>query len=469
MDILIKIIQLFAAFTGCLAVLSSLLLFRRLHWPAPALWFLKLYTSALSPIIVLTGIVVAMTGLLTGSLFISITGSYVILIFCIHIFNVTRPPVYSNGFENAFGENWKQKINNEKKEHFLKSRTSLKLPSVPAPFLEQNISFATIPGTERNILCDIWQPPANISHSGLAFIYLHGGAWYFLDKDLGTRPFFKHLTAQGHVIMDVAYRMAPETGIMGMVHDVQRAIVWMKENGGFYKVDPDKIIIGGGSSGGHLALLTAYTFNDPVFTARELIEKDRSVRAVVSIYGPADLEAMYFHTNQHLTTRERPGKAKKSVPTKMPQWIIKKMGKEYHRLGMDKGFVNAGAIAPLLGGHPDECPETYAMFSPISHVHRGCPPTLLIHGEHDLMAPVKTTRALNTKLQDNKVQTVMHIIPQSDHAFDLILPGISQSAHNVIYDVERFLALVINETPVVRTGNYKIFETGRMTPANQNA
>ena len=35
----------------------------------------------------------------------------------------------------------------------------------------------------------------------------------------------------------------------------------------------------------------------------------------------------------------------------------------------------------------------------------------------------------------------MHILPQTDHAFDLILPNISPSAHNAIYDVERFLAL----------------------------
>lgn len=39
----------------------------------------------------------------------------------------------------------------------------------------------------------------------------------------------------------------------------------------------------------------------------------------------------------------------------------------YHRLGFDKGLENAGAFAPLLGGHPDECPETYALFSPVNH------------------------------------------------------------------------------------------------------
>ena len=99
----------------------------------------------------------------------------------------------------------------------------------------------------------------------------------------------------------------------------------------------------------------------------------------------------------------------------------------------------------LLGGHPDECPETYALFSPITHIHAHCPPTLLIHGEDDTMVPVKTIRSLYTRLVKEKVPAVMHILPQTDHAFDLILPKISPSAHNAIYDVESFLALLVNE------------------------
>jgi acetyl esterase/lipase len=309
--------------------------------------------------------------------------------------------------------------------------------------MEQNISFVTIPGTDRKLLCDIWQPPNGIAASGLAFIYLHGAAWYMLDKDLGTRPFFSHLAAQGHVIMDVAYRLAPETNMMGMVNDVKRAIVWMKENAGAYGVNPNRIVVGGGSSGGHLALLAAYTANNPQFTPAELQGKNISAGAVISLYGPADLEPMYFHLNQHLTTRSTPGRPKKAVRTQMPEWIIKKMGKEYYRLGFDKGFVNAGAFAPLLGGHPDECPETYAFYSPVMHVHSHCPPTLLIHGEHDTMAPVKSTHALYSRLKEKNVLSVMHILPQTDHAFDLILPKISPSAHNAIYDIERFFALQV--------------------------
>ncbi len=443
MNIFAEIIQLLAAVLGSLSVLLSILVFLRLRWPAPALWFVKLYVSASSPILVLIGVFSTIVGLITGSVFISLVGIYNVLFFCVHIYLVTKPPASSSNFKKAFGFDWEDKINPGLKNHFLPGRTLLKLPPAPTRRMERDISFAIIPGTDRKLLCDMWQPPSNITPSGLAFIYLHGSAWYLLDKDLGTRRFFSHLAAQGHLIMDVAYRLAPETDMMGMVNDVKRAIVWMKENASIYGVNPNRIVVGGGSAGAHLALLAAYTANDPQFTPKELEGNDVRVCGVISLYGPTDLERMYFHTNQHVTTRTTPGKPKKSAPIQMPDWIIKAMGKSYHRLGMDKGFENAGTFATLLGGHPDECPERYAFFSPVTHVQSGCPPTLLIHGEHDLMAPVKTTRFLSRLLMDVGVQTVMHILPQTDHAFDLILPKISPSAHTAFYDVERFLALMV--------------------------
>lgn len=311
--------------------------------------------------------------------------------------------------------------------------------------MKQHMAFYTIPGQNREILCDVWQPPEHIAPSGLGFIYLHGSAWYLLDKDLGTRPFFSHLAAQGHVVMDVAYRLAPETDMMGMINDAKRAIAWMKDNAAAYGVNPGHIVVGGGSAGGHLALMAAYTADDPRFTPTELAGKDLSVCAVVSLYGPTDLKAFYYHTRQHLTTRSTPGRPKKAAPTHMPAWIVKSMGDEYFRLGMDKDFENAGALAPLLGGHPDECPERYALYSPVTHVHPGCPPTLLVQGGHDIMAPVQTTRLLYRRLVEGKVPAVMHILPQTDHAFDLIQPGVSPPAHNAIFDVERFLALMAGE------------------------
>ena len=195
----------------------------------------------------------------------------------------------------------------------------------------------------------------------------------------------------------------------------------MKESANSYGVDPDRIILGGGSAGGYLSLMAAYTNRETVFTPNEFEGKDFNCCAVIAEYPATDLEALYYHTNQHLTTRSVAGKSKKKVPTEMPGWMRKRLGKDFHRLGMDKTFENVGTIAPLMGGHPDECPERYAFFSPITHVTSACPPTLLIQGSDDIIAPIKSTRLLYDRLISKKVPAIMHILPQTDHGFDLLV------------------------------------------------
>jgi acetyl esterase/lipase len=442
MSFLSIILQVFAVSVGILSLIMSIPLFIPFRWPAAVMWGIKLFASALSPVVIVVDLLVFLLGIAVSSVFMSLLGIAGVLIYLVHIISVTRPPAAASGFARAFGRHWKDTIRPAVRKHFLQTRIGPGLPTVGEPVLEQNVLFAQIPGTDRTLLCDIWQPPAGVRHSGLAIVYLHGSAFYILDKDYGTRPFFRHLASQGHVIMDVAYRLAPETDIRGMINDAMRAIAWIKENAARYRIDSNSVVVAGGSAGAQLALLAAYTADSPLFTPVDLLSKDVSVAAVVALYPSVDLKDLYFHTNQHLTTRSIPGQPKKAVPTKMPGWIIKAMGSDYHRLGFDKGFENVGVLAPLLGGHPDECPDRYALFSPVTHVHSGSPPTLLVQGEHDIMAPVQSTRRLYRRLLEENVPTVMHIIPQTDHAFDLVLPRISPSAHNAVYDVERFLALI---------------------------
>ena len=50
-------------------------------------------------------------------------------------------------------------------------------------------------------------------------------------------PTFRHLAAQGHVVMDVSYRLAPEADLLGMVGDVKRSVAWLKANAARYGVD----------------------------------------------------------------------------------------------------------------------------------------------------------------------------------------------------------------------------------------
>ena len=208
---------------------------------------------------------------------------------------VLRAAARHDGFRRAFGRNWEGRITPEQRARMLPGRWAFRIPSHPGVRCDRDVSFWTIPGTSRELLCDVWQPPEDVRPSGLALIYFHGGAWHWMDKDFGTRPFFRHLAAQGHLVMGAAYRLCPEADLFGMVGDAKRAVVWMKANAQRYGVDPSCIVVAGGSSGGHLALLVAYAQDHPRMTPADVGEFDTSVRAVVAYYPCTDLTGFYQH------------------------------------------------------------------------------------------------------------------------------------------------------------------------------
>lgn len=383
----------------------------------------QLAAGALSPFLAVLSLLGAGLGWLYHAPIAVAAGLLSAGISVIYIALVTVP---QPSFDLAFGKDWKTRIPPTRESHMLKRRWSLGWPRTGEPCWERDIPFWTIPGTDRKLLCDVWQPPEGAARSGLAFIYLHGSGWYALDKDVGTRPMFRHLADQGHVVMDVSHRLMPEVDIYGMVGDVKRAVSWIKDNAGRYGVNPERIVVGGGSSGGHLALLAAYAPDDPRLTPQDVEGCNLSVRAVISFYGPTDLRACYNHLNQTRLIG-------------LPKEEIGQPG----AATMEKKLWDAGRLDTLLGGHLHQVPEIYALASPVTHVSAGSPPTLLIQGAPDVIAPVAATQELYDCLVGNGVPAVNIIYPLTNHAFDLILPQVSPPAQSAMYYLERFLALMV--------------------------
>lgn len=333
-------------------------------------------------------------------------------------------------FGTAFGSDWESRIAPARRTGLQRGAWRLQLPGAAAVTLTNDIPFWTIPETGRVLLCDIWEPPAGTAHSGLAYVYFHGSAWYFLDKDTFTRPLFRHLAAQGHVVMDVAYRLYPETEVPGMVADVNRAIAWLKEHAADYGVSPDRIVIGGSSAGGHICQLAAYAVGAPEFTPSDVQGRNLAVRGVVSLYGPTDMHACFYHTRQERI----PG-----IGVTPPD--MKALTKGSGRLGLHKAAM-AGRLDWLIGGTPDQVPERYSLCSPVSHASAACPPTLLIQGEDDLVTSAAATRQLAEKLRAAGVPVATLFFPYITHGFDLAMPALSPAARRALHETDRFLAML---------------------------
>lgn len=452
------------------AVLSiASLLFAGLPWirvRSRATLFLLLpnyLATAWAPYVGLVGAAGAILGLLFGSVVAVVAGLVASVLAAGYVHAVTAPR--NDAFARPLGRDWLDRISAEAKPRMLKHRWGWRVPQPPATRCTRDVVFATVPGSERPLLCDIWRPPPGVASSGTAIIYLHGSAWYLLDKDVGTRPFFGHLAAQGHVVMDVAYRLCPETDLFGMVDDAKRAVTWMKAHAAEYGVFPDQIVLMGGSAGGHVALLAAYTPRQPDLTPDDLRDEDTSVLAVVSYYGVPDLSAYDEGARRFEPPGGAPVRPAAAPPGRFAAAIYRKILGRTIKLGQLPPLPpHRQMMRDLVGGLPEEIPERFDLASPIHHVSQACPITLHFQPEYDHIVPVESARRIHRTLVEAGVPAVYIELPRALHGFDLILPPLlAPAGQAALHDLERFLASIAPAAPARRREAVTLREQGWTT------
>ncbi len=234
-------------------------------------------------------------------------------------------------------------------------------------------------------------------------VQVHGGAWILGDKRQQGLPLVYHLASLGWICVSINYRLSPRSTFPDHEVDVKRALAWVKEHIAEYGGDPDFVVLSGGSAGGHLSSLAALTAGDaelqPGFEGA-----DTSVKACVPFYGVYDF-----------TNREGVGR------TDMVPFL--------ERLVFKRPFAEGRAA--------------FESASPMSRVHAGAPPFLVIHGTHDTLVPVEQARLFVKLLREASRAPVAYLeLPQAQHAFEVF--SSVRTAH-VVRGVARFLAYVYSE------------------------
>ncbi|MFN7148602.1 MAG: alpha/beta hydrolase fold domain-containing protein [Microthrixaceae bacterium] len=230
-----------------------------------------------------------------------------------------------------------------------------------------------------------------------AVLQIHGGAWVLGSKNEQGIPLLNHLASCGWVGFNVDYRLSPRVKSPGHLIDCKKALAWIREHADEYGVDPDFIVVTGGSAGGHLCALMALTQNDPRFQPG-FEHADTSVQAAVPFYGVYDL------TNRN---------------------------KDY-----DDTFVQLMSKV-VMGVGLDEDPGSWASYSPIDRITADAPPMFVIHGDKDVLVPVTIARAFVKELQAVSTQPVVYAeLRGAQHAFE-VFPSF-RTVRTVEY-VERFL------------------------------
>ncbi|MCX6857914.1 MAG: alpha/beta hydrolase [Verrucomicrobia bacterium] len=106
-------------------------------------------------------------------------------------------------------------------------------------------------GHERHVL-DVYSP-ANAKNLPVVF-WIHGGGWQSGDKaNVQEKPAW--FTKKGFVFVSINHRLLPEVEMDVLVRDVAKAFGWMHKHIAEYGGDPQRVLVGGHSSGAQLATL----------------------------------------------------------------------------------------------------------------------------------------------------------------------------------------------------------------------
>ncbi|MFM2143515.1 MAG: hypothetical protein RLZZ476_2059 [Verrucomicrobiota bacterium] len=106
-------------------------------------------------------------------------------------------------------------------------------------------------GHARHVL-DIYSP-AGAKNLPVVF-WVHGGGWQTGDKaNVQEKPAW--FTKKGFVFVSINHRLLPEVEMEVLVRDVAKAFGWMHKHIAEHGGDPQRVLVGGHSSGAQLATL----------------------------------------------------------------------------------------------------------------------------------------------------------------------------------------------------------------------
>jgi acetyl esterase/lipase len=224
----------------------------------------------------------------------------------------------------------------------------------------------------RKLVLDLYLPiPDGQNRPGV--VVIRGGGWM-----VGDRKRFAHvasaLAERGVAAACIEYRTADKAAFPAAIQDVKAAVRWMRANAAHYGIDPQVIGTIGGSSGAHMALLTALTPGLSEFEGEGgNIGVSSEIEGVVAMAVPADL--LSLTSDNQLT------------------------------------------VGQFLRATPQTNVVLWRFASPVSHIESTGPPVLLLHGAADDSVPPSQSIDFAERYRRANAHVELHILGGAPHAF----------------------------------------------------
>jgi acetyl esterase/lipase len=202
---------------------------------------------------------------------------------------------------------------------------------------------------------------------------------------------------QGHTLIAVSHLSQPEASVQEIVEDVHRAARYVRHHAMEFGIDPDRLGVFGGSSGGHLSLMLATRGGPGDPMAADPVDRESSaVQAATVFYPVTDLLNLGPSTEN------------------------------LHDGGPPKSFVKSfGPKAADL----NEWKKIGHELSPILHVTQALPPVFIAHGDADTLVPLEQS----TRFRDTASKLGREVLLT-------VRPGEKHGWRTMIWDAHLFAA-----------------------------
>lgn len=205
-------------------------------------------------------------------------------------------------------------------------------------------------------------------------IQIHGGGWVAGTKEgslLGLLPYFE----MGFSVVNVEYRLARVALAPAAVEDCRLALKWVIRNAKTYNFDTSRLIVTGGSAGGHLALITGMLDSTAGFDASkdwDQVNPVLKVAGIVNWFGITDVADLLSGPNRQ---------------NYAVSWI----------------------------GSRSDAREMAKRVSPLSYVRKDLPPIFTVHGTSDQLVPYSHATQLHAALDKAGVPNKLITIQNGRH------------------------------------------------------
>lgn len=226
----------------------------------------------------------------------------------------------------------------------------------------------TIPGPGGDIPLRVFTP----ERVDGVHLYIHGGGWVLGTADAQDERLWELATTANVAVVSVEYRLAPEHPYPAGPDDCEAAAIWLRENSQA-EFGSDRLTIGGGSAGGHLAAVTLLRLRDRF--------GDTGYLAADLVFGVFDLS---------MTPSQKAGVESAVIPTATMDWFY---------------------------GHfvPDPATRKDPDISPLYADLRGLPPALFTVGTYDPLLDDSLFMAQRWQVAGNEAE--IEVYPGGVHGF----------------------------------------------------